>query len=72
MKAAQKKLIECLKAERVAMCATRDAANDAMDADRFNAACARLHDIEEEIRLAYRGKFTGCSISRELAAANID
>lgn len=72
-KAAKKaELIKTLEAELAAAIATKDAANDAMDADRFYAACSRVRDLEHEIHLAHRGPLTGCSITRQLVADNID
>jgi hypothetical protein len=43
------KIIAALQVELVAAIATKDAANEAMDADRFYAACERVRDIEAEI-----------------------
>jgi hypothetical protein len=72
MKKSTAKLIAALELELAAVIAEKTAANDAMDDARFYAACDRVLEIQDEITLARRGKFTGCSISRELASANID
>ena len=66
------KIIEALQVELAAAIETKNAANDAMDADRFYAACARVKDIEAEIVLAGRGKSKTCSITKELVGNNVD
>lgn len=66
------KIIAALQVELVAAIATKDAANEAMDADRFYAACERVRDIEEEIELAGRGKSSVCSVTKELVSSNAD
>ena len=66
------KIIAALQVELLAAIATKDAANEAMDADRFYAACERVRDIEAEIELAGCGKSKTCSITRELVSNNAD
>jgi hypothetical protein len=66
------KLIACLEAELLTAIASKNAASDLLDEDRFDAACIRVRDIEHEIWLAHRGKFAGCSSTRELVSNNID
>ena len=66
------KIIAALKVELVAAIATKDAANEAMDADRFYAACDRVRDIESEIELAGRGKSKTCSVTKDLVSNNVD
>ncbi len=66
------KIIAALQVELVAAIATKDAASEAMDADRFYAACERVRDIEAEIELAGRGKSKTCSITKELVSNNAD
>ena len=66
------KIIAALQVELIAAIATKDAANEAMDADRFYAACERVRDIEAEIELAGRGKSKTCSVTRELVSNNAD
>ena len=72
MKKATAKLIAALEVELAAAIATKKAANEMLDENRFYAACDRVRDIEGEIEILRRGKFNGCSISRELASMNID
>lgn len=66
------KIMAALQVELVAAIATKDAANEEMDADRFYAACERVRDIEAEIELAGRGKSKTCSITKELVSNNAD
>jgi hypothetical protein len=67
-----KTIIENLKAELVAANATKNAANEAMEADRFYAACDRIRDLELEIEVAYKGKSKVDSITKELIGNNCD
>ena len=73
MNAKQAKIIEAIRVELNAAIATKDSANDAMDADRFYAACNRVRALEYEIHLAMQGKRPQVdSETAKLVAANID
>lgn len=66
------KIIASLEVELAAAIATKEAANAAMDADRFYAACERVTSIEFEIQSATRGKSKTCSITKGLIVNNVD
>lgn len=66
------KLIAALQIELAAAIASKDAANDANDENRFYAACDRVRDLECEIHLAHQGKSNVCSITKELVSNNVD
>ena len=72
MKKATAKLIAALEVELAAAIATKNAANEMLDENRFYAACDRVREIEGEIEILRRGKRRGCSITRELVSSNID
>lgn len=64
MKRLQAKLDQLLAAKRDA--------NEHLDNAAFDAACDEIRDVEFQIWDLQRPVFKGCSISRELAAANVD
>ena len=72
MKKSTAKLIAALEVELAAAIATKNAANEMLDENRFYAACDRVQDIEGEIEILRRGRRSGCSITRELDSSNID
>ena len=73
MKAAQLKIVSLIQAELNAAIATKNAASEGTDEQRFYAACDRVDSLEWELRLAMQGKRPAVdSITAQLVAANID
>ena len=76
MNAKQRKMVDGILAELKAAMATRDAANDAFDADRFNAAVERVRCLEIELhetrKAIARGRRKVDSDTAALVSANID
>ena len=74
MNAKQTKILAALNAELLAANVTKAAANDAGDEAAFDAACARISDLEIEIHAASQSRLKGyvCPVLADMVALNID